>query len=196
MFDRRPFVACARRPAGARGWATDNRGLSDWFSRTGSIFKETRLHIQHGWERDNGVCVFPTAKSPQRNNQNAAACVVRYVACGNLKHTLKVEKRSNPQPRGRADPERQVSSVQPWGRPLAARASPASRARPGASSARPGRGQWGAGEPERAEALGASGPRGNSFSCLPLAPSYRTRCGSPRPTPESLLWEKLCVLKH
>ena len=40
---------------------------------------------------------------------------------------------------------------------------------------------------------------GHSFAhtCIwPLAPSYRTRCGSPRPTPESLLWEKLRVLKH
>ena len=115
MFDTASFVACARRPAGARGWATNNRGLSDWFSRNGSIFKETRLHIQNGWERDNGVCSFQRTKSPQRNNQNSAACVVMYVACGNLKHTLKVEKRSNPQPRGRADPERQVLGAEASG---------------------------------------------------------------------------------
>ena len=58
---------------------------------------------------------FQRTTSPQRNNQNTTACVVRYVACGNLKHTLKVEKRSNPQPRGRADPERQVLGAEASG---------------------------------------------------------------------------------
>ena len=54
-------------------------------------------------------------KAPNGTTKNAAACVVRYVACGNLKHTLKVEKRSNPQPRGRADPERQVLGAEASG---------------------------------------------------------------------------------
>ena len=94
------FVACARRAAGARGWATNNRVIFVWFSRNGSISKETRFHIQNGWERDNGVCCFQRTKSPQRNNKNATARVVRCVACGNLKHTLKVEKGATHNPAG------------------------------------------------------------------------------------------------
>ena len=83
------------------------------FSRNGSIFKETRLHIQNGWERDRTCILSNGQQAPQRKMPHATSCVVRYVACGNLKHTLKVEKRSNPQPRGRADPERQVLGAEP-----------------------------------------------------------------------------------
>ena len=113
---KQPAVRCMRTPT-RRGSGLDHTYQKSLFpvSRNGSIFKETRLHIQNGWERDNGVCSFQRTKSPQRNHQNATACVVRYVACGNLKHTLKVEKRSNPQPRGRADPERQVLGAEASG---------------------------------------------------------------------------------
>ena len=113
---KQPGVRCMRTPT-RRGSGLGHTYQKSVYSvsRNGSIFKETRLHIQNGWERDNGVCSFQRTKSPQRNNQNAAAWVVRYVACGNLKHTLKVEKRSNPQPRGRADPERQVLGAEASG---------------------------------------------------------------------------------
>ena len=113
---KQPGVRCMRTPT-RRGSGLGHTYQKSVYSvsRNGSISKETRLHIQNGWERDNGVCSFQRTKSPQRNNQNATACVVRYVACGNLKHTLKVEKRSNPQPRGRADPERQVLGAEASG---------------------------------------------------------------------------------
>jgi len=84
------------------------------FSRNGSIcafpttFETIKLLVL------SNVCSFQRTKSPQRNHQ-MPQCVVRYVACGNLKHTLKVEKRSNPQPRGRADPERQVLGAEATG---------------------------------------------------------------------------------
>ena len=49
-------------------------------SRNGSIFKETMLHIQNGWERDNGV-FFPTDNKPPNGTAKHHTCVVRYVAC-------------------------------------------------------------------------------------------------------------------
>ena len=106
MFDTASFVACARRPAGARGWVTDNRGLSDWFSRNGSIFKETRLHIQNGWERDRTCILSNGQQAPQRKIPHATSCVVRYVACGNLKHGENVLKNEGRKPGGACAPRK------------------------------------------------------------------------------------------
>ena len=84
-----------------------SRATAPYPKKHGSISK---------WMGEGQWCMFfPTDKKPPTEEPNATACVVRYVACGNLKHTLKVEKRSNPQPRGRADPERQLLGAEASG---------------------------------------------------------------------------------
>ena len=91
---KQPGVRCMRAPT-RRGSGLGHTYQKSLFpvSRNGSISKETRLHIQNGWERDRTCILSNGQQAPQRKIPHATSCVVRYVACGNLKHGEKCSEK-------------------------------------------------------------------------------------------------------